>query len=603
MPVDEEWEAAVGKLAYPWGDHFPPLPADGQLSSGPSVKGTKPVATHKPNALGIFDLAGNVAEWSWDGFVSGGVHAARGGGWATAPTQCQTASRQGSGIYGGSDQIGFRLIRGKDRRRNAAAQTSLLRDLEQKLVRVPGTVVRMPESPVTLGQWKLYLEAEALPELDPAWTRGRADSAPLQAVPPDQQLRFCQWLSLRTGKKWRPPTEGELAAALEKPGATPGDPAQPQVKPPVLGFFPACADRTKSPELVDSLLSALEAKLLPVGDTGLFLGRTEVTVGEWKLYLSAEGLPYWKGPAGFAQTDEHPVVNVSWNQAKEFCEWLTARSGKEWRLPSSPEWESAAGKAKYPWGNYFPPTKQDGNYRFSQGTNGTTPVGSFPSNALKLCDIGGNVAEWTSTRLPGSGAAIVRGGGWSMKPELCLVSSVVSLVPDGFTDFVGFRLARKNEQAATAEAAQTTTSLFLDAVPLSQGAYKMSLEGVARLGAGKPAAKVSIRTHWFGKIDGRHVLINIDYRSASLEPRKDFKFTASAKTEAPTKGGDPFITVTSDSGRKHERRRLSSLRVDGWVVSATDEAGNVIAVKGSEYQFEGMARNPAALNALGRISF
>jgi hypothetical protein len=43
--------------------------------------------------------------------------------------------------------------------------------------------------------------------------------------------------------------------------------------------------------------------------------------------------------------------------------------------------------------------------------------------------------------------------------------------------------------------------------------------------------------------------------------------------------------------------------VDGWVVSATDEAGNVIAVKGSEYQFEGMARNPAALNALGRISF
>jgi hypothetical protein len=296
-------------------------------------------------------------------------------------------------------------------------------------------------------------------------------------------------------------------------------------------------------------------------------------------------------------------VNVSWNQAKEFCEWLTARSGKEWRLPTSAEWEMAAGKAKYPWGNYFPPTKQDGNYRFSLGSNGTTPVGSFPSNALKFSDIGGNVAEWTSTRLPGNGAAIVRGGGWSMKPELCLVSSVVSLVPDGFTDFVGFRLARKSEQAEPAEAAQKTASLFLDAVPLSQGAYKMSLEGVARLGAGKPAAKVSIRTHWFGRVNGQHVLLNIDYRSASLEPRKDFKFTASAKTEVPSKGGDPFITVTYDSGRKQERCRLSSLRVDGWVVSATDEAGNVIAVKGSEYQFEGMARNPAALNALGRISF
>ena len=603
MPVDVEWDAAVGNLTYPWGDHFPPLPADGVLASGSLQKGTKEVGTHKPNALGIYDLAGNVAEWSWDGFVSGGVHAARGGGWETAPKQCLTSSRQGSGIYGGSDQVGLRLVRGKDRRRNLAAQTSLLRDLEQKLARVPGTLVRMPEAPVTLAQWKLYLEAEALPELDPAWTRGRAESAPLLGIPAEQQALFCQWLSLRTGKKWRPPTDGEVAAALEKPGGAAGDPTQPQARPLNQGFFPACTDRTKSPELVDSLISALEAKLLPLGETGISMSRTELTVGEWKLYLSAEGLPYWKRPAGFAQTDEHPLVNVSWLQAKEFCEWLSARSGKEWRLPSSEEWEVAAGKFKYPWGNYFPPTKQDGNYRFSLGTAGTNPVGSFPSNALKFCDIGGNVAEWTGTRLPGSGAAIVRGGGWSMKPELCLVASVVSLVPDGFTDFVGFRLARKSEQSASVEAAKKATVVTLDAVPVGQGAYKMSLEGVARLGAGKPATRVSIRTHWFGKVDGRHVLINIDYRSASLEPRKDFKFTASAKSEAPTKGGDPFITVTFDSAKKRERHRLSNFRVDGWVVSVTDETGAVIAVKGSEYQFEGLARNPAALNALGRLSF
>jgi len=114
---------------------------------------------------------------------------------------------------------------------------------------------------------------------------------------------------------------------------------------------------------------------------------------------------------------------------------------------------------------------------------------------------------------------------------------------------------------------------------------------------------VSIRTHWFGRINGRPVLINIDFRSASLEPRRDFKFTASAKTEVPTKGDDPFITVTSDSGKKRERYRLSALRVDGWVVSVTDETGAVIAVKGSESQFESLPRNPAALNAIGRLSF
>jgi formylglycine-generating enzyme required for sulfatase activity len=603
MPVDEEWDAAVGRFTYPWGDHFPPLPEDGLLATDSKPKGTAPVAKHKANAHGIHDLAGNVAEWSWDGFVSGGVHAARGGGWETAPKQCETTARQGSGIYGGSDQIGFRLVRGKDRRRNLAAQNTLVRELEQKLVRVPGTLVRMPESPVTLGQWKLYLEAEALPELDAASVQGRADSSPQTGLTTDQQALFCQWLSLRTGKKWRPPTPPELAAALEKPAASAADPAQPQPKTPVQGFYPACADRTKSPELVDSLISALEAKLLPVGETGTMLSRTELTVGEWKIYLSAEGLPYWKGPAGFAQTDEHPLVNVSWNQAREFCEWLSAKSGREWRLPTSEEWEAAAGKSRYPWGNHFPPTKQDGNYRFSLGTTGTTPVGSFAANPFKFCDMGGNVAEWTATRLPGSGAAIIRGGGWSMKPELCLVASVVSLVPDGFNDFVGMRLARKGEQTASTDPAKKPTFVSVDAVPLSQGAHKMSIEGVARLGAGKPAARVSIRTHWFVRVEGRTVLLNVDYRSAFLEPRKDFKFTSSAKMEAPSKSGDPFVNVSYDSGRRRERFRLSAFRVDGWVVSVTDEAGGIISVKGSENQFEEMARNPAALNALGRLSF
>jgi hypothetical protein len=271
-------------------------------------------------------------------------------------------------------------------------------------------------------------------------------------------------------------------------------------------------------------------------------------------------------------------------------------------LPTSEEWEAAAGKAKYPWGNHFPPTKQDGNYRFSLGTNGTSPVGSFAPNPLKFCDMGGNVAEWTATRLPGSGAAIIRGGGWSMKPELCLVASVVSSPPEGTTDFVGFRLARKGEQTAAADPAKKATAVSIDAVPLSQGAYKMSIEGVARLAAGKPAARVSIRTHWFGRVEGRPVLLNVDYRSASLEPRKDFKFTSSAKTEVPTKGWDPWMHVTYESGRPRERFRLSALRLDGWLVTVTDETGAVIAVKGSENQFEQMARNPAAISALGRFS-
>ena len=54
--------------------------------------------------------------------------------------------------------------------------------------------------------------------------------------------------------------------------------------------------------------------MLPVPGGKILLSRTEFTVGEWKLYLKAEGLPDWKQPSTeFKQNDEHPVTNVSWN--------------------------------------------------------------------------------------------------------------------------------------------------------------------------------------------------------------------------------------------------------------------------------------------------
>ena len=63
------------------------------------------------------------------------------------------------------------------------------------------------------------------------------------------------------------------------------------------------------------MVKRLEAKLLPVPGTEALLSKTEFTVGEWKLYSKAEGLPDWQQPAkDWTQTDEHPVVRVSWNQ-------------------------------------------------------------------------------------------------------------------------------------------------------------------------------------------------------------------------------------------------------------------------------------------------
>ena len=113
-------------------------------------------------------------------------------------------------------------------------------------------------------------------------------------------------------------------------------------------------DRNRDLSVIPELVSRLETKLLPVPGTEILMSKTEMTVGEWKLYLKAEGLPEWQQPEkDWTQTDEHPVVNISWNQAKKLCDWLSEKTGKEWRLPTNAEWDAAVGKTTYPWGIIF----------------------------------------------------------------------------------------------------------------------------------------------------------------------------------------------------------------------------------------------------------
>jgi formylglycine-generating enzyme required for sulfatase activity len=169
-------------------------------------------------------------------------------------------------------------------------------------------------------------------------------------------------------------------------------------------------------------------------------GAHYLTGKEWKLDPNKN----WRAP-GFAQTDDHPVVCVSWNDAVAFCDWLAKQDGqgRRYRLPTEAEWEYAcrAGTTTpFAFGATISTDQAnyDGNYTYGRGKKGvyrqaTTPVGSFPANAWGLCDMQGNAWEWCQDWYgpypkgdvkdqdgpEKGGARVLRGGSWYNYPLWC----------------------------------------------------------------------------------------------------------------------------------------------------------------------------------------
>jgi formylglycine-generating enzyme len=184
----------------------------------------------------------------------------------------------------------------------------------------------------------------------------------------------------------------------------------------------------------------------------------------------------WRN-AGFEQTDEHPVVNVSWNDAEEFCKWLSKKEGKTYRLPTEAEWEYAcrAGTTTRYYSGDDPETLAEvGNVadatakakfpdwrwtiKASDGYVFTAPVGKFKPNAFGLYDMHGNAWQWCADRYgaeyyakspiddptgPDSGDdRVLRGGSWNNGPYVTRSAGRFGLAPDDRGSIAGFRVAR-----------------------------------------------------------------------------------------------------------------------------------------------------------------
>ena len=268
-------------------------------------------------------------------------------------------------------------------------------------------------------------------------------------------------------------TENKTAASSIAPSATAERPSQDADETRRTGAA-SLSGATKEQPFVNSL----GMKFVPVPGTNVLFSVWETRVKDYQAFCDATGRSWWQKPR-FQQTADHPAVNVSWEDAKEFCEWLSEKEGKRYRLPTDHEWSCAAGigdredadataKRKngqiadvFPWGKQWPPPDDAGNYfgeecktaagfaelkaagydvsswpvieGFNDGKVFTAAAGSFRPNGHGIYDLGGNVWEWCQDEYePGSASRVLRGGSWIENYRDILLSSRRCLVDPAY---------------------------------------------------------------------------------------------------------------------------------------------------------------------------
>ncbi len=509
LPSEAEWEYAARAgttTKYHFGDDESQLCryanyGDRSINSSESCSdgvglSTAGVGSYRPNGFGMYDMHGNVAEWvadCWnDSYVGApsdgsawergdcGKRGLRGGAWVFVPRDLRAARR--SGVFASdtlASAIGFRVARTLEVETvtpeapasDAAVVEAALgldraerRRVQQGLTAAgfnPGLADGLfgEGTRSALRGWQAsrgeaatgYLDAESAKtllalgsELDPGRLfkddLGSGGQGPEMVVIPAGRFRMgC--VSGRDCYDWEKPVHEVSIAepfALSKYEVTRGE----------FGRFVAQADYRTTVER---------------GRGCAIWDGSDVT---------EKSSARWNNP-GFNQSDAHPVVCVSWDDAVAYVKWLSSETGVRYRLPSEAEWEYAARAGtttKYHFGDDESQLCRYANYRdrsinssesCSDGVGlSTAGVGSYQPNSFGLYDMHGNVGEWVQdcwnwnggyAGAPSDGSAwergdcgkrILRGGSWYHSPPFLRSAYRVWLTFDPHSSYFGFRVAR-----------------------------------------------------------------------------------------------------------------------------------------------------------------
>lgn len=245
--------------------------------------------------------------------------------------------------------------------------------------------------------------------------------------------------------------------------------------------------------------NSLGMKFVPVPGTEVLFSIWQTRLQDYEAYAKANPSvngqwqdTHFVDDVTLPDGDTYPVVKVSWNDATNFCAWLTKKEqtegrlsrGSSYRLPTDAEWSYAVGigdqetgatprekdklnnnpkaetklRGVYPWGTQFPPPKGAGNYAdatlkaklptfeaiagYEDGYVTTSPVGSFTANRLGIFDLGGNVFEWCEDWYDGRHIdRVLRGAAFNQHTPRFLLSLVRNVGrPDSRVGQFGFRV-------------------------------------------------------------------------------------------------------------------------------------------------------------------